>query len=137
MISTNGASELALNHALITATIPDNGTLKTLRFIKDNQIIHTELIDKITLDIVIENLNLDAFLYKRPLNSVALHLIQHQYNLYKKFKSTNLKLAKLHLFLMKSAMQLTLKSEFTLSDGASLSKNQVIDLIDKEVELLK
>lgn len=89
------------------------------------------------MEVLIHELNAEAFAIRAPLSKVGLRYIKHQYSLYKKFKLNQTKIAKFHLLQVKYIALLFLKEELVLSNGVSISKNEIVELIDRELELLK
>lgn len=137
LITDKGTRDITLSRALFTATIPDDGSIKSIRILKGEEIIFTKLVDDITLEIVIQELNTNAFKVKTPLSRVGLRYIEHQYSLYQKFKATHSKIAKFHLLQVKFAVLLLLKEELVLSNGVLISKSEIVELIDQELDLPK
>ncbi len=124
--------------SFFTATLPDDGTIQQIRIIKGLQILYVESIDKINLDSATKGLFLNSFKVKIQLAKVALKIIDVEYSNYLKAKQKrHLKVARVHLLIIRKTIILTCKDLIPLENGITISKNKLIELIDNELSILK
>jgi hypothetical protein len=139
LISDTGAHRIVqAQSSFFTATLPDDGTVQSIRVSKGTQVLFTEAVDKLTLQSVIDGLNVNSFKVKQNLAKASLKVIEVQFGNYLKAKQRGqFKAAKLHLLFVREAIILSCKDQIILENGVSVSKKKVVELIDAELRNLR
>lgn len=140
-ISEDGlVEEFPLNGTLYVGTLPDNGTVKTIRVTRSGTVLFTKAIDAgpVSLEAALKGLTTSAFKAKGLAASIVLALVQAEYIAYRKLLAKGkIREAKIALLALRATLKITLKPQFTLKDGFNMTVSDILGLVDKELATFK